>query len=514
MMNIKKYKLSIASLFTATLLVLASCTSLDESVQDGVEFTGANKSYATSDANPADLLANAYTGMRGVYADQARLFCLDEHTADAVVGPTRGGDWDDNGVWRALHTQTYGPDHGFNKDTWNDMFSQINQCNFVLGANPSVQQAAEARFLRAMHYYHVIDLWGSAPYRELGTDPNAAAPVYTRVEATEWVISELEAIVGELPDGPVTIANKNAAHWLLAKLYLNKPVFTAENPAGPYDFTSADMAKVVSHVESIVGVSIAEDYWDNFIPENTATSTEIIFANENIGGVSSGPVRSRWHMGQHYNQTPSGWNGFTTLSDYYDKFDPNDERILKWFPQTTAENGYNVGMHIGQQYGPGGPATGEALKDRPGSPLVFTRELQLITSGSTLETAGIRAVKYVPDNAGGDNAENDMVLARYADAILMKAEAMARMSDLSAAQDLVQMLPNEASTNVGSVDDILEVRARELWWEGWRRNDRVRFGKFLDPVQLKNYQSDPKYVLMPIPADALVNPNITQNPGY
>ena len=513
-MNFKNYKFMFASLLTAA-FVVTSCTDLKESVEDGVEFEGANTSYATSDADPADLLSGAYAAMRGPYQDQARLFCLDEHTTDAVVGPTRGGDWDDNGVWRALHTQTYGPDHGFNKDTWNDMFSAINQCNFVLGASPSAQQGAEARFLRALHYYHVIDLWGSAPVREIGSDPNAAAPVLTRAEATAWVISELEDILSTLtPVTNATVANQSAAHWLLAKMYLNKGVFTSENPAGPYTFDGADMDKVISHVDAITGVSIEADYWDTFIPENTQTSTEIIFVNENIGGSSSGGIRSRWHMGQHYNQTPSGWNGFTTLAEYYDKFDPNDERILKWIPRVTLENGYNVGMHIGQQYGPGGPDNGEALKDRPGAPLIFTRELTLITSGSTLETAGIRGVKYAPDNDGGDNADNDFVIARYSEAILMAAEAWARKGDVGTAQGLVNMIPNESTTTISSVDAILEVRARELWWEGWRRNDRVRFGVFLAPMDLKPYESDPKYVLMPIPADALVNPNISQNPGY
>ena len=250
-MNLKKYKIIYSSLF-ATMLVISSCTDLVEQVEDGVEFEGANEEYATSNENPADLLQGAYTALRGPYQDQARLFCLDEHSTDAVVGPTRGGDWDDNGVWRALHTQTYGPDHGFNKDTWNDLFSAINTANFVLGASPSAGQAAEAKFLRALHYYHVIDLWGSAPIREIGSDPNSAAPVLNRAEATQWVIDDLEGILSSLPgtDDP-TIANQNAAQWLLAKLYLNKAVFLSENPAGPYNFDEADMNKVIEHVDMI-----------------------------------------------------------------------------------------------------------------------------------------------------------------------------------------------------------------------------------------------------------------------
>lgn len=503
--------LSLAALVATTGLLFQSCTNLEEKALDGVRQESAETQYAVSNDDPADLLAGAYANLRGAYQDQARLFCLDEHTTDAMVGPTRGGDWDDNGVWRALHTQTYAPDHGFNRDTFVDIFSYINQCNFVLGANPSSQQEAEARFLRALNYYHVVDLWGQAPYREIGSDPNENALVRSRSEATDWLISELEAVIGNLPASDPTKANQNAAHWLLAKLYLNKAVFKADNPAGPYTFDNADMAQVVSHVDAISGKSIAADYWDNFIPLNTETSPEIIFVSQNFLGGPVGNLQSRWRMGQHYNQNPSGWNGFATTAEYYNLFDPNDIRIKKYFDDVTENSGYNLGFQVGQQYGPGGT---EQLFDRPGNPLIFTPSLDLITSGSSLETAGIRTVKYKPDYDNVDNPNNDMVIARYADALLMKAEAMARMGDTGGAQTLVQQLPNESSTTISSVDDLLDVRGRELWLEGFRRNDRVRFGVFLAPRELKNYESDPRSVLMPIPADALANPNITQNPGY
>ena len=66
-----------------------------------------------------------------------------------------------------------------------------------------------------------------------------------------------------------------------------------------------------------------------------------------------------------------------------------------------------------------------------------------------------------------------------------------------------------------NLNDILDERGRELWWEGWRRQDLIRFKKFLVPFQEKDYESDPKYLLFPIPADQLaVNPNLVQNPGY
>lgn len=66
-----------------------------------------------------------------------------------------------------------------------------------------------------------------------------------------------------------------------------------------------------------------------------------------------------------------------------------------------------------------------------------------------------------------------------------------------------------------TLDNLIDERGRELWWEGWRRQDLVRFKKFLLPFQEKNYVSDPKYLVFPIPDDQLaVNPNLRQNPGY
>ena len=328
---------------------------------------------------------------------------------------------------------------------------------------------------------------------------------------------------------------------------MNKGVFKAENPAGPYDFNSADMGQVVSHLDAITGVSVASDYWDNFIPLNTETSSEIILVSQNFLGGPVGNVQARWRMGNHYNQNPSGWNGFATTAEYYNMLDAEDIRINKTFDDVTEKSGNNIGFQVGQQYSEvysapfdqldadtqnslkgriwfANPESSTGwvqladgrfeLKDRPGNKLIFTPELTLITGGSTLETAGIRGVKYKPDFNNLDNPNNDVVIARYADALLMKAEAMARMSDTGGAQALVQQLPNESTTSISSVDNILDVRARELWWEGWRRNDRIRFGVYLSSRELKNYDSDPRAVLMPIPADALANPNIAQNPGY
>jgi hypothetical protein len=496
-------------LFASTIVLGVSCTNLDEELLDGQ----ANSNTGGGTVNSAGLLKSAYEGLRG-FQDQDKMFALDEMSTDALVGPTRGGDWDDNAKWRQLHTHTWAPDNIEIRNAWNSLLSQVYNCNLVV-ENGTAAEVAQARFLRAFYYYNVIDLYGQAPYREPGSAIEDDPKVWTRQEATAFVISELEAVVASLPArvaGDASIANADAAHFLLAKLYLNKGVFNAADAAGPYVFDAADMTKVVTHVNAI-NSSLAIDYWDNFKPDNN-TSPEILFSSKNLRGGAGGGIQSRWRMGMHYNQTPDGWNGFATVAEYYNKFNPNDRRIKNSDPAIIAAFGNNVGFQVGQMYKPGGLIP---LKDRPGNPLIYTAALTLITGGATLETAGIRSQKYIPDAANLGTPENDYELMRYSDALLMKAEAILRGG--TGTNDLVKLAQLVARTNVpGTIPTTLDAiyleRGKELWYEGWRRNDMIRFGKFLEVRELKPYVSDKRYALYPIPADALFNANLKQNPGY
>mgnify|MGYP006179566031 FL=1 len=492
--------------YSSLLLATVGCTNLDEEVLDGTVFNP----DLVGDLDVDATLKAVYENLRG-FQSQDLQFALGEISSDALVGPTRGGDWDDNGQWRQLHNHTWAPDHVLIRNTWNNLLSPIYNCNRII-EGASGQPVVEARFLRAFYYFHVIDLFGKAPYRLPGSRIEDDPLVWTRAEATAFVISELEEILPSLPArvaGDPSIANVDAAHFLLAKLYLNKAVYTAENAAGPYTFDASDMTKVVSHVDAISG-TLESNYWLNFEPNNN-TSNEILFSSKNTLG-NAGNIQSRWRQGQHYNQTPSGWNGFATVADYYSTFQPTDARKSYSTPQIISSFGNPVGFQEGQMYAPGGVTP---LNDRNGNPLVFTSSVTMITSGSTLETAGVRAMKYVPDVNNIDAPDNDYVLMRYSDALLMKAEAILRGGSGSVGtilQDIAARAGVAEAPN--TLDGIYAERGRELWLEGWRRNDMVRFGTYLNQRELKPYASDPKYILFPIPAGALFNSNLTQNPGY
>jgi hypothetical protein len=494
------------------------CTNLDEEILDGVS----NNTSGGDVVNTKDVLTSAYNGLRD-FNGQGGVYALNEMSTDAMVGPTRGGDWDDNGVWRQIHTQTWAPDHGEVKNAWNSLLSNVYNCNLVIENGGTASQVVEARFLRAWYMYHVVDLFGQVPYRPAGSSKLDDPKVYTRAEATAFIISELEAITNSLPArtaGDASIANKDAAHFLLAKVYLNKGVYTATTPAGPYTFDAADMTKVVQHVDALTN-TLATNYWSNFAPDNN-TSSEIIFSSKNIKGGDGGGMQSKWRMCNHYNQSPDGWNGFSTVADYYSTFNAADNRAhyaVPGYAFTVDALGRGVGFLEGQMYKTGGTVKVldriKTTANPNGQPLVFSKDVTLITSGSTLESAGVRGIKYIPDADNIEKPDNDLILMRYSDALLMKAEAIARGGSGSVGTIMSTLATRAGVTaSAATLDGIYAERGRELWWEGWRRNDAIRFGKFLGARALKPYASDAKYLLYPIPADALFNSNLSQNPGY
>ncbi len=509
----KIYKLV---LFSATLFAMG-CTKLDEKLNGEVASIGG----AGGTANIPDLINGVYSSMRGPYQDQARLWAAQEHTTDEVLGPTRGGDWDDNGIWRVMHAHKWDANHQFLNNTFTELGRVIFGATDILRfSNATAAEKAEARFLRAYANYSMLDGWDQVPYREPGGDILDIPKVRKGSEALNYIITELEQVIADLPFTSPRKANKDAAKGLLMRCYLSKGVMA--NRAAP-TFAQADMNKVIALANEIMisprGYGFTSNYFDNFSPANDAIGTENIFTAENIGGSSSGNVRSRWFCTLHYNNNPSGWNGFTTLSDFYDKFDAADKRRGgNSYPGMTSVSGLRPGFLIGQQF----DQNGVALKDRNGAPLAFTRAVKIKEVNNNLEVTGIRVVKYPIDYASGDNSNNDYVYIRLADVMLMKAEAILRGGTDPNAQTALGIV-NSIRTHVSrgapalaSVDlnGLLDERGRELYWEGHRRSDLIRFGKFLGAWQEKA-ASSATYLVFPIPAPQLaVNPNLTQNPGY
>lgn len=507
-------------------VIMAAC-SLDIDESDSFLTKGGSDIFNGVE-NPGAQLTTIYNNIRSQAENQANLYALTEVTTDELVVPTRGTDWGDNGVWRTLHVHTYGPTHTQILDTWNEKNSAVLRCTEIIDPKTTTATAleiAQAKFARAYNMWIVIDFWGVQPFRNPSDGPDVLPSVMTRIEAYDMIVKDLTDAIAGLPASNPTSSDKNmpvksTARFFLAKVKLNAAVYKGS-------YGASDLQDVIDLVNSIEGdgYGLVNNYFEIFHGP-TFANTDVIWS------VAAGAGNRMWN-GLHYNQghpdnTAGGWNGFSTFTDFYDKFEgpANDNSFGKGqeerrgYTQTLAttngtNNGFGFGFQLGQMYGfKDGAAV--ALKNRTGQPLAFTKEYPGLV-GNT-EVTGMRLLKYSPANGAYTSG---VVMARFADAHLMRAEAMLRKGQAGTALAEVNKLRAKRANTpaLGAMDEteMLDERARELYTEGWRRNDLIRFGKYNAPKEFMPAAEggDDHTNLFPIPSSALLtNPNLVQNPGY
>lgn len=523
----------------AAVSVLASCSKLDPKL----EAPNSIAPSTTGTTPPVPSVSAIYEQLNQLTGGQGNWFGLQEHSTDEIMGPTRGTDWDDFGTWRRLHLHTWGPDHNQINDTWNGLNGALFQTTLAAELGTGLTKA-EGQFLRAYFRFLVCDIYGQVQTRPATAAANAIPTVMTRSEAIDAIITELEAAVPALPAftpalrGQVT---KEAAYALLAKAYLNKAVYkqAPTSPAGPYTFAPADMNKVIEYcnlVAANANLSIDPSYWDNFKWDNGTVSSENIFVRKPGGDARAGNGANLvWQTAQswHYNQRPSSWNGFVTLSQFYDSFEDVDVRKSTALTGYTNLVGSNAGFLVGQARGPVkasnpkepgaiGDPIGD-LYDRSGNPLIFTRNASIFFNG---EASGIRVNKFPLNpatiNDGGFSSTNEFPFLRFADVRLMKAEALLRGGTTGANGETpltivnsIRLVRNATPVTAVTLTSLLAERGRELYLEGHRRTDMIRFGRFNAPVEERPNASEAYKAVYPIPTTALAsNPNLKQNFGY
>jgi starch-binding outer membrane protein, SusD/RagB family len=301
---------------------------------------------------------------------------------------------------------------------------------------------------------------------------------------------------------------------------------------------------------------LESNYFDVFAPHNsnlTGSGNESIFVvpfdKANIGG-------NNWEMATlHYQNNlnlplaGSPWNGFCSTADYYNNFDTTSVYTVKGSTTYRTFLDQRAGQYlIGQQYQiqftyP--PSTNVVYSADPSKiindlqfsiPLIFNPVVGSMSDASgSFRAAGVRNIKYYPDAGTAGGQSNDMVIFRLADIYLMRAEADLRLNGTVSATSLTYVnavrqraYSGDASHNwtAGQVTltSLLAERARELSWEGWRRNDLIRydvengthdqyFGAARNPT--KTADPDAHLQLFPIPSQQLTaNANLHQNPGY
>jgi hypothetical protein len=276
---------------------------------------------------------------------------------------------------------------------------------------------------------------------------------------------------------------------------------------------SARWADVVTATDAIINLgkySLNANFLGNFAVNNdrNGSTVENIFVLPFDKTYAGGQVQHwrtlHYALGTKYGMPGNPWNGWATRAEFYNTFTEDDLRKQMWLvgPQTNA-----AGQVIRFK-----DAVDNQEKDLNFTPQITSLE-------RALGNEGVRGLKYeIQRNNNRNDQDNDQVIFRYADVLMMKAEALLRQGNAAGALPLVNQVRARAGvpafTSV-TLDQLLEERGREFAWEGWRRNDLVRFGRFGTGTWQFKTLRDPSRNLFPIPAQQLSNnPNLTQNPGY
>jgi starch-binding outer membrane protein, SusD/RagB family len=487
----------------ALALSFTACTDLVEKPYS--EATPDN--YFVNAASFEAALVPAYASLRNYIWNY---WNLSEHTSDELQGPTRGGDWGDGGQWVRLNSHELLPNEGLINDLWSDLFTGVSRANNAIatfsGAPDSVKEKAlfiaEAKALRAFYYYLLCDTFGNVPIVTVAQSDPANPPAQaTRAEVVAFVESEMKAALPSLLDAPPSGRfSKGAANAVLAKLYLNSQAWTG----------TAKWAEAAAAADAVISsgkYSLTSNYFDNFKTSNDGSKEIILLAGFSSTKDLGFPNMNLYMRTLHYNQIPSSpWNGFTTIAEVYDSFDAKDpRRQVMWQGQQYADMTW-----------PAANTAGTPLNDRTGKPLAFTKACPITGAD---ESNGIRVPKYQPDVAApGGQGENDFAIFRLADIMLVKAEALVRSNNAAAALPVVNAVRARAGvaplTSV-DINGIWKERTYEMFWEGVRRQDQIRFGKFTEGYTNKTAVSNAKVLLFPIPTGQLANnPKLKQNPGY
>ncbi|MBN2275129.1 MAG: RagB/SusD family nutrient uptake outer membrane protein [Bacteroidales bacterium] len=529
-MKKKTYYIGLTALLLSIVL-LYSCTDLEEIPQDKVT---SETLIEDPDLIP-NLIAPALGQLKGLWYRES-YWGLQEACSDELCFPTRGTDWFDGGVWQEQWLHTWTPVHRDVAATWNRLNSAIAAANFgisVLGTDEDVTDEIKGyrsmlRFLRDFYMYCLIDLYGVSPYRDPYSTDYTTSPVYlTREQAFYFIVSDLKTILDDMPEKASTdygVPNRDACCMLLAKMYINKEVFVGQ---AAWDSSLIYLNQIIDPGS----YQLADNYFGMFGPDNHLNflqpGDEAIFVTELDDDQSYGiDDQVIWIKHTfHYNQFLMGdyqnnWNGCVAPEGYLNEcwFNDTDTATdVRWvdstiYPVMAVVNGFNYG----QQYN----TAGEALGDRGGLPLYFTFDCPLDDAN---ESQGVRVLKYAPRDQPVNimRTPNDFIIYRYADALLMKAECLARNGNMGEALIIVnEIRTKRKAPALASMEliDILRERGRELYWEGHRRQDMIRFGTFLNPKPLMN-KPDPSpetAKLVPIPQTAIeaAEGALKQNPGY
>lgn len=462
----------------------------------------------------------------------------DEFASTWLTGEQTTGltylSWDANDAWISdMYYRIY-----YNIALCNEFLRNANSASFSgADAEKLKEYKAEVRFMRALFYYHALDFFRYIPM-VTENDPVGSfiPPRYTPQQTFDYIESELKDCVGDmLPAStcPYGQASQGAAYTLLAKLYLNSEVYTG---VAKYAECKEACEKVMS-----MGYSLESDYSKLFNADNDKRTNEIIFAlpvsaEHTVSWGSSTYLVCGQVSQSNANQkvadygVTAGWSEFRLRPEFVDKFtqtdiDGNGDKRCKFFT-----NGQSKDI----------------------SSMTEETAGYLSEKWSNLKDDGVTAAS----NTANDGVETDFPLFRLADVYLMYAECVVRTGDdwdnwaggsnaesdsrkkgaiywINKVRERAygkdengnprgQVWKENFSSKDAFLQFILDERARELYHEGYRRTDLIRYGQFTTNKYIWQWKGgvhdgqavDSKYNIYPIPNTELTaNPNL-HNDNY
>ncbi len=530
------------------MLAFASCTDLTENAYDQMltdDFYN-NRNEVLSAVLRPYTHANAWVTPSG----QDGWWRPAELSGDQLAWPTKGRHGEDGGKWKRLHYHTWTVDEGGLNNAWRLMYWGMGLCNDPIenlearesadmGISDEEKAAfiAELKLLRAFHYLKLMDLFGNIPIVTQVGIP-AQPETRPRAEVFNFIESEILENVNQAPvlsRGMMGRMSQAGAYAMLVELYLNAEVWTGtprwddciaaanklinseaggQNGTMELDPNIIDQFKNTNDLSKEVIMSIAYDYTTaNFQP--------------------SWPGEF-FHFKQReiYGGARNGNNGIVLIPGVYTTYSDQDLRKSEWLLEGTQYN-----------FATGAVVTGsEEYNERP---LVFVdniRRNSVNETSSTMsdgeENSGVRFNKYKLGNqlVGHDGTpidlnynNNDWNIYRLTWIYFAKAEAIIRQNGGTANQEAVDLIntcrkrafaeadwaANAYTPATLTLDELLAERGREFIFEGFRRNDLIRFGKFTSESWWDHQASQATRSLFPIPQQQIdMNPNLQQNPGY
>ena len=530
-------------LFFLSILTLTGC--LDENTRDSLDeqqvYTSAKDVYVNAVATLYNHIGGDKDseGLQGTYRG---VYDYNTFTTDEAIIPVRGGDWYDGGFWMDLYTHNWAVDSKPLYDTWKYLYKVIVFCNDALATIDKYKQLltdeqykayrAEVRAIRALYYYYLMDMFGNIPLVTTVSENTENAEQTGRPEVYKFIVKELQDAAPLLSAGHSNLAGvdygrvtQSVANFLLAKLMLNGEVYSDadwtdnQQPKGTRIYFTVDgqqmnIWQACQHYCDKVssdGFTLATDYPSNFYVHNE-TSPENIF----VIPVDKHLYKSQFQYlfrSRHYAHGDAlgtgAENGACATVSTVNTFGYGTNNVDKRY----AYNLYSDTVLV----------DGKTILLENGKPLIYMPlavEMNL-TYSPYIKTAGARMAKYEVDRTGyndGKNPNNDIVLFRYADVLLMKAEAAVRNGGNGNTEMNLVRSRSGMGNRTATLDNILAERLMELMWEGWRRNDLIRFNRFHQSYDLRTApttEADRHTIVFPIPSRALaLNEKLKQNKGY